>query len=47
MPKSLALYCPDCAMAGGVVGGFASLVLTLAAVWFLLYMKKEANKTTR
>lgn len=34
-------------MAGGVVGGFASLVLTLALVWFFLYMKKEANKTTR
>ncbi len=34
-------------MAGGVVGGFASLVLTLAAVWFLLYRKKEANKSMR
>ncbi len=38
---------PNGAIAGGDFGGFAGFVLTLAAVWFLLYMKKEANKTTR
>jgi len=33
------------AIAGGVVGGVAGLVLIFAALWFFLYRKKKAGKT--